>query len=126
MAFSMTERIDWHFLGTRLRAIDFHFLWMVAAPESEWLWSYIGVDGGDVLLTGDASREDFAAAARFIGQRLRHGSTRQCDAAHIRSQARRVGQILASIERAGFATRHQSKGRKCDTTLRLPIRGGAR
>ena len=126
MAFSPRDRIDWHFLGSRLRAIDFHFLYMVAAPESTDLWVYMDLEKGNVVLAGDASREEFAAAARFIGQRRRAGSTRQCDAAHIRSQARRVGQILASLERKGFATRNQSKGRKCDTTLRLPIRGGAK
>lgn len=126
MAFSPRDRIDWHFLGSRLRAIDFHFLYMVADPESTDLWFYMDLDGGDVLLTGDASRERFAAAARFIGQRRRAGSLRQCDAAHIRSQARRVGQIFASLEREGIATRSQIQGRKCETTLRLPIRGGAK
>jgi hypothetical protein len=126
MAFSMTERIDWHFLGSRLRAIDFHFLWMVAAPESEWLWSYIGVDGGDVLLTGDATRDDFATAAKFVDQSLQFAPMRACDKATLASQARRVGQIFASIEREGFAIRHQINGRKCDTTIRLPIRGRGR
>ena len=126
MAFSMTERIDWHFLGSRLRAIDFHFLWMVAAPESEWLWSYIGVDGGDVLFTGNSTRVEFAYAAKLVWGSKQFAPVRDCDRAHVASQARRVGQIFNSLEREGFATRNQSKGRKCDTTLRLPIRGGAK
>ena len=126
MAFSPRYLIDWHLLGSRLRAIDFHFLYMVVAPQSNALWDYMRLDGVDVIVAGDASREDFAAAARFIGQRRRAGSLRQCDHAHIRSQVRRVGQIFASLEREGIATRSQIQGRKCKTTLRLPTIGGAK
>ena len=124
MAFSMTERIDWYFLGERLRAIDFHFLWMVAAPESEWLWSYIGLDGGDVLLTGNSTRVEFAYAAKLIWGSKHFAPVRDCDRAHVASQTRRVGQIFCSLARWGLATRTKTKG-KCDTTLRLPIGGGA-
>lgn len=124
MAGTITDRIDWYFLGTKLRAIDFHFVWMLAAPESEWLWSYTGLDGGDVLFTGDATREDFAYAAKFVDGSKQFAPVRACDRAHVASQSSRVGQIFISLARAGLATRTKTKG-KCVTTLRLPIRGGA-
>lgn len=123
LSYRRTEFIDWHDLGRRLRAIDFHFLWMITAPESEWLWSGVILERNlQFVYMSDARREDFAFAARFIGHQDATATLRQCEAAHIRSQARRVGQIFESLESKGFVNRQQTKGRTCSTTLYLPMR----
>lgn len=121
----MAKHIDWHALGIKLRAIDFHFVWMVTSEPSAWLWhapmEYDRAMNAMKLVSG-CTRSDFAAAAGYLhGIDARPEHIRKCDRAYIESQRRKVGTIFGNLGTHGMLLR-MHEARSCETTLWLPIK----
>ena len=119
----MHNSVDWHRLATKLKPIDFVFVWLVTHPNADHL--HIGrlLTSKDAIYTSDSTVGHIGMTIGYC--EIDEGELETATVPQKRrfhGALRRLQRTFTRLKRAGYISRDRIEWGTCRTVIQLPLK----